>query len=143
MARKYRNYTDQEFIDICKKVKSIAGLLKGLGLVTAGGNYGQAKLNLQRLNIDTSHWTGQAWSKGQRLKDWSQYAKSEHIKPHLIKERGHKCECCKLNEWIDKPITLELEHIDGDRCNNEKNNLKLLCPNCHSQTSTWRRCKKE
>lgn len=48
------------------------------------------------------------------------------------------CECCGLNTWLDKPITLELEHIDGNNRNNVIENLKLLCPNCHSMTSTWR-----
>lgn len=59
----------------------------------------------------------------------------------LISKRGHKCECCLNEEWLGKPITLELEHIDGNNENNEENNLKLLCPNCHSQTPTWRKKK--
>lgn len=65
--------------------------------------------------------------------------------PHkkiLIEERGHQCEKCKNTEWLDDLITLELEHKDGDSKNNVKDNLELLCPNCHSQTKTWRRAKK-
>lgn len=64
--------------------------------------------------------------------------------PHkkiLIKERGHKCEKCGNTHWNELLITLELEHIDGDSKNNIKENLLLLCPNCHSQTPTWRRKK--
>ena len=52
--------------------------------------------------------------------------------------RGHKCEECQLTEWNNEPIPLELEHIDGIKTNNEQSNLKLLCPNCHAQTPTWR-----
>ncbi len=59
----------------------------------------------------------------------------------LIKDRGHKCECCNLELWLDTPITLELDHIDGDNKNNVKENLRLLCPNCHSKTPTWRKRK--
>lgn len=59
----------------------------------------------------------------------------------LIEERGHVCEQCKLATWQDVLITLEMEHIDGDRTNNTKQNLKLLCPNCHSLTATWKRPK--
>lgn len=63
------------------------------------------------------------------------------FKNALLFERGHRCECCKLTEWLGKPITLELEHSDGIKTNNTRENLKLLCPNCHSQTPTWRRKK--
>lgn len=63
------------------------------------------------------------------------------FKNALILERGHICENCKLSEWMGIPITIELEHIDGNTNNNTRENLKLLCPNCHSQTPTWRRRK--
>ena len=56
----------------------------------------------------------------------------------LIKERGHQCEKCKSVEWFDEIIPLELHHIDGDNKNQEKNNLLLLCPNCHAFTDTYR-----
>ena len=59
----------------------------------------------------------------------------------LISKRGHVCESCGNKEWMGLPITLELEHTDGNTYNNDESNLKLLCPNCHSQTPTWRRKK--
>lgn len=62
------------------------------------------------------------------------------IKKRLILEgyKDHRCEECNNDKWNDKPIPLELEHIDGNNRNNLLNNLKLLCPNCHAQTSTYR-----
>lgn len=59
-------------------------------------------------------------------------------KNRIISERGYACESCGISSWLDKPIVLELDHIDGDHKNNDKSNLRLLCPNCHSQTPTWR-----
>lgn len=56
----------------------------------------------------------------------------------LIESQGYKCDECSISEWHSKPITLELEHIDGNNRNNSLDNLRLLCPNCHSQTSTFR-----
>ena len=52
----------------------------------------------------------------------------------LIKTNGHQCEICNNTEWNNKPITLELDHIDGDSDNNKESNLRIICPNCHSQT---------
>ncbi|GAA1809788.1 hypothetical protein GCM10009749_17860 [Agromyces neolithicus] len=52
------------------------------------------------------------------------------------------CVACGLGpEWNGKPLTLELDHVDGDRLNNELANLRLLCPNCHAQTETSNRRK--
>ena len=49
-----------------------------------------------------------------------------------------ECWCCGISEWNDKPIVLEIEHTDGNADNNNPDNLELLCPNCHSQTDTWK-----
>lgn len=50
----------------------------------------------------------------------------------------HRCNNCKLTDWLGKPIPLELEHTDGNSSNNLLENLELLCPNCHSLTDTYR-----
>jgi|APGre2960657423_1045063.scaffolds.fasta_scaffold51542_1 Zn finger protein HypA/HybF involved in hydrogenase expression len=49
-----------------------------------------------------------------------------------------KCEECDITEWNGKKVSFELEHIDGNRYNHKFSNLKILCPNCHSQTKTYR-----
>ena len=62
------------------------------------------------------------------------------MRKRLISEgiKEHKCECCGLSEWLGEPIPLELDHIDGDHYNNTYKNLKILCPNCHAKTPTYR-----
>ena len=134
-------YTDNDIKENAKRVHSLAGLLRALGLKPAGGNYANMKRKLQKLQIDTNHWTGQGWSKDEQLKDWSNYKRTGNIKKHLIKKRGHKCEKCKGTEWFG-PIPLEIHHVDGDRTNNELENLQLLCCNCHATTDNWRNKKR-
>ncbi len=61
------------------------------------------------------------------------------IKKILIFINGERCvECTQGNEWNGLPLTLEVDHIDGNSDNNDPNNVRLLCPNCHSQTPTSR-----
>jgi hypothetical protein len=62
----------------------------------------------------------------------------ESLKKRILHESNYKCEMCGISEWQDKPITLEMDHIDGDPQNNSRINLRILCPNCHSQTHTFR-----
>ena len=62
------------------------------------------------------------------------------LKRRLIEEgiKKNVCENCGCLDWLGKPINFELHHVDGNRQNHKLNNLKLLCPNCHSQTDTYR-----
>lgn len=61
------------------------------------------------------------------------------IKKLLLRENfvSDECSSCKLTEWQGQKLTLELDHIDGDSFNNTLQNLRLLCPNCHSLTETY------
>lgn len=63
-----------------------------------------------------------------------------HLKWRLIEEgvKEWRCERCNNTEWLGDKIPLELHHKDGDRTNNELDNLELLCPNCHAFTDTYR-----
>jgi 5-methylcytosine-specific restriction endonuclease McrA len=50
----------------------------------------------------------------------------------------YQCESCGITEWNGQKISLEVDHIDGNSGNHRLNNLQVLCPNCHSQTETYR-----
>jgi len=62
-----------------------------------------------------------------------------HLKKRLLQEKifENKCSICGLTEWLGKPITCHLDHIDGNPINHKLSNLRMLCPNCHSQTETY------
>jgi len=55
----------------------------------------------------------------------------------ILQEQNNKCLICNISDWNSKPIRLHLDHIDGNHSNNQRDNLRLICPNCHSQTETY------
>lgn len=68
-----------------------------------------------------------------------QTCSSSRLKKLLYKNfiKEAECEICGITGWNNKPLSLHLDHIDGDSSNNDLKNLQILCPNCHSQTSTY------
>lgn len=148
---KNRTWTDEQLIEAYNSNRSIRQILIQLGLSPQGGSYKVIANHLERLELDKSKLKGQGWSKGDRvttrpsrkLEDIlvknSSYLTSR-LRRRLIKEGilKNKCvDCGIFDEYNGKPITLHLDHIDGNNTNNELSNLRLLCPNCHSQTETY------
>ena len=144
-------YTKELLEENIKDCYSFAELARRLGLKPEGSNPKTLKKKLNEFNVDYSHFTGQGWNtelkfkpkNAKKLEDIitkdSNY-QSYKLLHRLISEgvKEWKCECCGLTEWNGQPIPLELHHIDGDRSNNTKENLQILCANCHSQTENFR-----
>jgi hypothetical protein len=144
------NYTKEELMLAVKDSVSIAEILRNLGLVPSGGNYKTIRVKLIKHNIDISHINGRNWAKGRAVPSFkkkpidellvaNENRNSTHLKNRLVEENivEYKCAICGISSWNDKYISLHLDHIDGDTFNNKLNNLRLLCPNCHSQTPTY------
>lgn len=139
---KWRNFSKDEILEIVKTSYSNREVARKLGYaIDGGGTMASLKKMYLELNLDTSHFKGQGWNKENYNYDtFAKGTKKKNGKTSqlpLIALRGRKCECCGLEEWMGQPIKLEIHHVDGNRSNNDLNNLQLLCPNCHSYTPTF------
>jgi hypothetical protein len=146
---KLHKYTLEQLIDAVKISTSMRQVLLTLGVAPYGGNYDVLRKAIKHFKLDTSHFTGQAWNKGKNLPSrvsTESYLKNElPIQSHKLKNRllkegvfGHQCNMCKNTIWQGQPIPLELDHINGNNKDNRLENLRLLCPNCHALTPTYR-----
>jgi hypothetical protein len=81
---------------------------------------------------------GSLYSQAVKRFELGQVTKRSTIRNILIEKRGNRCEICGLPPiWCDKPITMVVDHIDGNAGDSKPNNVRLLCPNCTSQTPTF------
>lgn len=135
----------QEFLRAVRDTTSIAQLLRLLGRARVGTNYTLVRKILQEEGTDTSHWDRNPASVAKLPLEVVLTKDSPHkitskrkrllISEGLLKER---CSLCSLGpQWEGNPLTLRLDHINGIRNDNRLGNLRLLCPNCDSQTPTY------
>lgn len=146
-------YDKEKLEKIVKCSLSISDVCRKLNILPVGGNYKTLKQKFIEYKIDTSHFTGRAWNVGARFRKFgkeyslseilvknSPYTQTYKLKLRLFKEglKLEQCENCKNTHWLEIKIPLELDHINGDNTDNRIENLKILCPNCHALTPTYR-----
>jgi hypothetical protein len=151
-TRKPRRWSDDELRLAVASSHGYASTLRQLGLVPAGGNYDLLKKRIRELRLDTSHFLGTRWSAGKavsyraplpldQLLVKGRLTSSQQLKMRLLREglRQPRCELCGWAEVsMDGRLPIELDHINGDKLDNRIENLRILCPNCHSLQPTHR-----
>lgn len=147
-----RSWNNAQLEYAVKTSFSFRQVLIKLGLRATGGNYVQVKKYIMELQLDASHFRGKGWSSGlrgigkPRLSLDQILCKGSSYQSYKLKKRlfaaGLKPLYCEHCAWAEKTsdghLPLELDHINGDRYDNRLENLRVLCPNCHSLTPTHR-----
>lgn len=136
----------KEIIEAVKNTFSIRQLLNRLNILASGGNYELVRKWIEQLKLDISHWSKQRQLSTSRKPLSVQDLLVDNIwhgsgfKNRLIREGilTEQCVKCKIGPiWNGEKLVLHLDHISGKRNDNRLENLRLLCPNCHSQTDTY------
>lgn len=131
--------TNEEIIKVCKSAQSMSEAARILKI-----KYDTLKKYAIKLNVWNPNQSGKGIEKAkytlESILSNKYYISSINLKGRLYKAdiKQKKCEDCNITSWNKKRIAFELHHIDGDKYNNNINNLKILCPNCHSQTDNFR-----
>lgn len=135
--------TKEQIVEFSKESNSWKEFMIKCGYTNFGCRL-YIKRKIELYDIDTAHFTNikynKKYSDEEIFKENSQYGSMTRIKNKLIKDYNWKYECsnCKLSEWMDQKIPIEVDHINGIHTDNRINNLRFLCPNCHALTDTYK-----
>jgi Zn finger protein HypA/HybF involved in hydrogenase expression len=147
-----RKYTKEEFTQAWLSSKTIGEVARRLGCNHSGG-YLVLKRAAQQLDLPVDHLIKYGLNAGpgynhikfiqlsEILVENSTYTNIARLKIRLLREKILEAKCyaedCGITQWKGKPISLQLDHVNGDKYDHRIENLRLLCPNCHSQTETF------
>lgn len=145
-SRIHTTYNDIEFTNLVMNSDSISTVMRGFDTKCHGNMYRLVVKKINDLNISTSHFVGNGVNKFGTTPLHEIIIEGKHphynrgaLKARLYREglKTEKCEECGIKDWNGKKISFHLDHINGHGKDHRFENLKILCPNCHSQTPTF------
>lgn len=149
MTNKIYECSDEQFVQLIKGSTTISEVLFKLGYSVNGNSWGfsQVRKRMTDLNLDSSSFKGKSVLKtnvenaltAENLLVTNCNHSRSRLRKFIIKNKllPYKCAICGTEKWNGKTLSLELDHINGINNDNRLENLRFLCPNCHSQTTTY------
>jgi hypothetical protein len=139
---KLRRYSDEDVARAVANSKRWSDVYSYLNIRRSGGNFKTIQKIVNQLNLDTSHFI---FIKNPKVNPKNILIENSPVSPNTLKKYlikhnliPYECVCGLSNEWENLPLVLQIEHTNGIHNDNRLENLKWLCPNCHSQTPTFR-----
>ena len=137
--------SDEGFIKVCEESNSMAHAAAKLKM-----HFNTFKKRAIILDCYKPNQSGKGMRKkygGKNITPLNEILEGKHpnyqtykLKNRLLREGYmiNRCEVCGIEDWYGNQLNMELDHIDGDRTNHKRENLRIICPNCHAQTDTYR-----
>jgi hypothetical protein len=145
-----RRWNDSDLINAFNTSESVAQVIKKLNLVASGGTYRNIQKHLNRLNLHFKETATTRKLSGIKLHQYTNsyedsdvFCENSSVSHTAMRGRYLKlrssicCDICKIYEWNGLPLAFQVDHKNGVRNDNRLENLRLVCPNCHSQTETF------
>jgi Zn finger protein HypA/HybF involved in hydrogenase expression len=137
-----KKYTDEQLITAVKNKICLQEVLDELNLI---GGHARIKQKIIDLKLDINHWKNFSGTTPRKILSVNELLttnstiQSSDLKRRLLSKNyfEYKCSLCHISEWNGMNLSLQLDHINGIHSDNRIENLRLLCPNCHSQTETF------
>ena len=148
-------FSDTEFSELVSKSHNFSEVIRSIGSKITGGSFNSVKNRIRRQGLSIVHFTTSP-TRGKRnwvapgsltvdaILSYDRHGNGRREKSFILRAAAiksgieEKCSQCGIGkEWNGRPLTLQLDHINGDYLDNKKENLRFICPNCHTQTDTY------
>ncbi|MFJ8827265.1 HNH endonuclease [Streptomyces sp. NPDC102467] len=146
IATRAVRHTEEALREAVAESRSVKDVVRHLGISNVGGNHTHISRRIAALGIDISHFVSKhgkgPGARGDVLvlrEPCAGRTPGGRLRRALLQAgTPEACAACEAATWTGQPIPLEVDHINGEWWDNRPENLRLLCPNCHAVTDTYR-----